>query len=128
MLEKKDTIYYLLNVKKEIKYLLLGHHLDDLFENFFIRMLRGSGLRGLVSLDKINQDNNIVLVRPLLDLRKVDLIYISKTIFDYYVDDPSNKDEKYKRIVIRNLLREFEKNGLDKKKLNLTIRNLKKSE
>ena len=113
--------------KKRIKYLLLGHHLDDLFENFFIRMLRGSGLRGLVSLDKINQDNNIVLVRPLLDLRKVDLIYISKTIFDYYVDDPSNKDEKYKRIVIRNLLREFEKNGLDKKKLNLTIRNLKES-
>ena len=62
-------------------------------------MLRGSGLRGLVSLDKINQDNNIVLVRPLLDLRKVDLIYISKTIFDYYVDDPSNKDEKYKELL-----------------------------
>ena len=32
--------------------LLLGHHLDDLFENFFIRMLRGSGLKGLVSLDE----------------------------------------------------------------------------
>ena len=35
-----------------IKDILLGHHQDDLFENFFIRMLRGSGLKGLVSLIK----------------------------------------------------------------------------
>ena len=29
-----------------------AHHQDDVFENFFIRFLRGSGLKGLVSLDK----------------------------------------------------------------------------
>ena len=29
--------------KHKIKNILLGHHLDDLFENFFIRILRGSG-------------------------------------------------------------------------------------
>ena len=28
--------------------ILLGHHQGDLFENFFIRMLRGSGLKGLI--------------------------------------------------------------------------------
>jgi tRNA(Ile)-lysidine synthase len=28
--------------KNNIKYLLLGHHLNDLFENFLIRMVRGS--------------------------------------------------------------------------------------
>ena len=38
--------------KFQIKNILLGHHQDDLFENFFIRMLRGSGLKGLISLDK----------------------------------------------------------------------------
>jgi tRNA(Ile)-lysidine synthase len=38
--------------KFNIKNILLGHHLDDLFENFFIRILRGSGLNGLISLDK----------------------------------------------------------------------------
>ena len=38
--------------KIKINDILLGHHQDDLFENFFIRMLRGSGLKGLVSLNK----------------------------------------------------------------------------
>ena len=38
--------------KNRIQNILLGHHLDDLFENFFIRILRGSGLKGLISLDK----------------------------------------------------------------------------
>ena len=37
--------------KYKIKYILLGHQQEDLFENFLIRMLRGSGLKGLVSLD-----------------------------------------------------------------------------
>ena len=32
--------------KHGIQNILLGHQLDDLFENFFIRILRGSGLKG----------------------------------------------------------------------------------
>ena len=38
--------------KFKINNILLGHHLGDVFENFFIRILRGSGLNGLISLDK----------------------------------------------------------------------------
>ena len=34
--------------KSKIKNILLGHHQDDLLENFFIRLLRGSGLKGLI--------------------------------------------------------------------------------
>ena len=34
--------------KLKIDNLVLGHHIDDLFENFFLRMVRGSGLKGLV--------------------------------------------------------------------------------
>ena len=48
----RDKRYRLLAVqakKFKIKNILLGHHLDDLFENFFIRILRGSGLNGLIS-------------------------------------------------------------------------------
>ena len=47
--------------KYEIKSLLVGHHQDDLIENFFIRMVRGSGLKGLVSMDKISKVNNCLL-------------------------------------------------------------------
>ena len=116
--------------KTGIKYLLLGHHINDLFENFFIRLVRGSGLKGLISFSKntkyINKDPNIL--RPLLDLEKNDLLYISKKVFNFFVKDPSNINEDYKRTRIRNLLRSLEKEGLDKKKLITTINNLKDSD
>ena len=115
--------------KNNIKYLLLGHHLNDVFENFLIRIVRGSGLKGLISFDKNTKykNQNLQILRPLLDLEKKDLIYISKEVFNFYVKDPSNINEDYKRTRIRNLLYSLEKEGLDKKKLILTISNLKDS-
>ena len=111
--------------KLKIKNILLGHHLDDLFENFFIRILRGSGLNGLVSLDQKTQNEKVNLIRPLLNFNKKDLIYISKYIFGSYVKDPSNENNKFKRIRVRNFLKELESEGLDKNKFLLTIKNLK---
>ena len=111
--------------KYKIKHILLGHHQDDLLENFFIRILRGSGLKGLISLDKKNTIGNKHLLRPLLNEKKEDLIFISKTVFNFYVKDPTNKDEKYKRIMIRELIKKLQNNGLDKKKFLKTINNLK---
>jgi tRNA(Ile)-lysidine synthase len=116
--------------KNNIKYLLLGHHLNDLLENFLIRMTRGSGLNGLISFSKNTkyrgQDLNIV--RPLLNLEKKHLLYISNEVFSFFVKDPSNINEDYKRTRIRNLLQSLENEGLDVKKLKLTINNLKDSD
>ena len=129
----RDKRYSLLTdecKKNKINKLLLGHHLDDLFENFLIRILRGSGLKGLVSLDKNTQykDNNLEILRPLINLEKKDLIHISKKVFNFYIEDPSNKSENFKRIRIRKLLEALEKEGLDKKKFLLTVNNLKDSD
>ena len=128
----RDKRYYLLEKeckRNNIKNLLLGHHSDDLFENFFIRIARGSGLNGLISLNKDtkNKDQNLNFLRPLLDFEKKDLIYISKKVFNFFVNDPSNINEDYKRIRIRKLFKSMEQEGLDKKKLKLTINNLKDS-
>ena len=116
--------------KNNIKYLLLGHHLNDLFENFLIRIVRGSGLNGLISFSKNTkyrgQDLNII--RPLLNLEKKDLVYVSNKVFNFFVKDPSNINKDYKRTRIRNLLYSLEKEGLDLKKLRLTINNLKDSD
>ncbi len=114
--------------KLNIRNILVGHHQDDLFENFFIRILRGSGLKGLVSLDKKIIIDNIKLLRPLLDLKKEDLIFAAKHVFNYYVKDPSNIDDKFQRMRVRKLLLELENEGLDKRKFIKTIDNLKYSE
>ena len=125
--EKRYDLLFTKCKKLKINNILLGHHQDDLFENFFLRMLRGSGLKGLVSLDKKSINNNQNLLRPLLFQKKEDLIFIAKNIFNFYVQDPSNNDEKYQRTKIRNLIEELEKNGLDRKKFLKTINNLKNS-
>ena len=47
--------------KNDIKHLLIGHHIDDLYENFFIRLLRGSGLKGLSSFgEAIKEEEKLV--------------------------------------------------------------------
>ena len=111
--------------KFKIKNILLGHHLDDLFENFFIRILRGSGLNGLVSLDMETQRDTVNLIRPLLEINKSDLIYLSNYVFGSYVNDPTNEDDKFKRVKVRNFIKQLGSEGLDKDKLFLTLRNLK---
>ncbi len=108
--------------------ILLGHHLDDLFENFFIRIFRGSGLKGLTSLNKSLQIDNINLLRPLLNFEKKDLIFLSKFIFNFYIQDPSNEDEKFLRIKIRKIINGIKKNGLDNRNFLKTINNLRSSD
>ena len=111
--------------KYKIQNILLGHHLDDLFENFFIRILRGSGLKGLISLDKETHKDQINLIRPLIKIDKKDLIYISNYIFGSYIKDPSNEDDNFKRVKVRNFLKQLSLEGFDRKKFFLTIKNLK---
>ena len=127
----RDNRYNLLKKsckKNNICHLLIGHHIDDLYENFFIRLSRGSGLRGLSSFGElIGVGNNITILRPLMKFEKKELIYISKGVFNFFVEDPSNLNENFKRIRIRKLIKALELDGLDKKKLMLTINNLKES-
>ena len=53
------------------------------------------------------------------------MIYLSNYIFGTYVEDPSNKDDKFKRVKIRNFLKQLSLEGFDRKKFFLTIKNLK---
>ena len=78
----------LINRAKKLKVsnILLGHHEDDLIENFFIRILRGSGLNGIISLNKKTKFKNINIIRPLLKFSKKDLENISKKIFETYIE------------------------------------------
>jgi len=111
--------------KLKINNILLAHHKDDLIENFFIRILRGSGLNGMVSFDQKTNLQNINLIRPLLKFSKKNLEYIAKKVFKNYVEDPSNKNDKYKRVKIRNFIKNLELEGFDNDKFNLTIKNLR---
>ena len=126
--KKRYDVLFLKCKKLKINNLVLGHHMDDLIENFFLRMARGSGLKGLVSLGKETQIQKIRLFRPLIEFEKKDLLFISKFVFNFYVEDPSNYDLKFDRIKIRNYIKQLKLIGLDKRKFQLTIENLKRSD
>ncbi len=114
--------------KQKIEYLILGHHKDDLIENFFIRFLRGSGLKGLVSFDKnIINYNGIKVIRPFLSTSKKDLLKINKKTYGFFIDDPTNNDDKFLRSRIRKLLINLDKEGLKFNKFYSTLKNLSKS-
>ena len=111
--------------------ILTAHHTDDLIENFFIRLLRGSGLKGLISFAKIKSkvkfNDKIFILRPLIDTPKKDLIYVSKNTFNFNVDDTSNLDDKFLRVKVRKLISNLKKDGLTFDKFKLSLNNLSKS-
>ena len=110
---------------KNIKYLLIAHHMDDQIENFLIRLTRGSGLTGLSSMsESVNYSNKLKIIRPLLTLKKRDLKYVTVNYFNTYIKDPSNKDEKFLRVRIRKYRKNMEKEGLDTTKIIRTVNNL----
>ena len=113
-------------LRKKLKNILIAHHIDDLYENFVIRLIRGSGLKGLVSFNKkeVDFNNSAVIMRPLLDLSKKNLIFLSKKVFKNYLKDPANKNITFTRTRIRKLLIELKQEGFGEKKLKQTIKNL----
>ena len=112
--------------KKKINALLLAHHKDDLYENFFIRMLRGSGIRGLTSFSSKDTyiNKNLKGYRPFLDVTKETLLKVTNKVFNYFIDDPSNYNDEFLRIRIRNLLNNLKHEGFNKEKFDLTYCNL----
>jgi tRNA(Ile)-lysidine synthase len=112
-------------IKKKLKFIITAHHIDDQIENFFIRLLRGSGLTGLSSMaESVNYNNNLKIVRPFLDLNKDDLKYVTINFFKTFIEDPSNIDDKFLRVRIRNYRKDMEKEGLSTNKIIKTINNL----
>jgi len=130
----RDNRYKLIikqSLIKKIDMIITAHHSDDLIENFFIRLLRGSGLKGLISFSKIKSkvklDDKIYILRPLIDIPKRDLEYISKNTFNFNVNDTSNFNDKYLRAKIRKLISNLEKDGLTFNKFKVSLNNLSKS-
>ena len=124
----RDMRYTMLSnycLKNKVKYLITAHHGDDQIENFFIRLLRGSGLTGLSSMPvKAKYNNNLKIIRPFLSLEKKDLKYVTLNYFKTYIKDPTNYDEKFLRVRIRKYRKNMEKEGLDTRKIIKTVDNL----
>jgi tRNA(Ile)-lysidine synthase len=114
--------------KRKINTILTAHNLEDQVETFFIRLSRGSGLKGLSAMKPLSKlDNKVNLYRPLLDIKKFFLIKISKKIFGKFFKDPSNVNLKYLRTKVRNLKIPLKKSGIEYDQIIKSINNLASS-
>ena len=82
--------------------LLLAHHLDDQIETLFLRLLRGSGVRGIASIPMQRAVGQGVLLRPLLTVTRQAIVDYAQREGLVWVDDPSNVDERYPRNYLRH--------------------------
>lgn len=105
--EKLRTIRYQLleKVRKEKKATLIAvaHHEDDQAETFLLRLLRGSGMRGLSSM----LPKNGFIVRPLIEASREDILrYLTERGLSYRIDK-SNEQDAFLRNRIRHELIPF---------------------
>ena len=78
-----------------------GHTLDDQAETFFIRLFRGSGLLGLSGIFPSVDD---LVIRPLLEIKREEILAYLKGIKAEFRLDESNLDRRFLRNRIRSEL------------------------
>src|SRR5262249_25628214 len=84
----------------KISTIALAHHADDQSELFFLRLLRGSGGEGLSGMKwraPSPVDGDCALIRPLLDVRRIDLEAYAREHGVAFREDASNLDTRYDR-------------------------------
>lgn len=88
--------------------LATAHHLDDQVETLLMRLNRGSGLNGLIGIREVVVPSNpqwaIGVIRPMLSFRRDELRAIVESAEIAVASDPSNEDERFDRVRIRQAL------------------------
>ncbi|MDA9818016.1 tRNA lysidine(34) synthetase TilS, partial [Flavobacteriaceae bacterium] len=113
--------------KHQIEHLFVGHHQEDLAENFLIRLFRGSGIDGLSATELVTNIRNIKIIRPLLDFTKDELLGFLQEHTITYFPDYSNDEEKYLRNKIRNFLSSLKESNLINQRIALASRSILES-
>jgi tRNA(Ile)-lysidine synthase len=85
--------------------LILGHHQDDLFETFLMRLARGSTLEGLMAPKPIQYfSNHQIRLRPLLTLSKAQIVEACNAFNILHMTDETNTNTLYLRNRVRQYL------------------------
>ncbi|NLY21295.1 MAG: tRNA lysidine(34) synthetase TilS [Tissierellia bacterium] len=84
----------------------VAHNRDDQVETILMRIMRGTGLDGLAGIPYTRDE----IIRPILDISRVDIEYYLNSNGIEYVDDHTNFETDYMRNKIRlKLIPEIEK-------------------
>jgi len=81
---------------------LLGHTKDDQAETVLMALARSAGVDGLAGMQPVKQDRGVQWQRPLLQTTRAELRAYLREIGQNWIDDPTNENEAYERVRVRN--------------------------
>jgi tRNA(Ile)-lysidine synthase len=90
--------------------IVTGHTLDDQAETVLMRVIRGTGLRGLggiyprILVERDDEDGHGEIVRPLLGIRRRELEQSLVDLKQPWREDSTNADSKFTRNRVRRLV------------------------
>ncbi|MFZ8832459.1 MAG: tRNA lysidine(34) synthetase TilS [Thermodesulfobacteriaceae bacterium] len=102
--ELRYRAWYELAKSYDFQKIALAHHLDDLTEEIFMKIIRGTGRRGLAGIPLKRED---LIVRPLLFLTKEEIKKYAQEKGLTWRDDPTNEDLRFLRNKVRHVLIPF---------------------
>lgn len=79
----------------------LAHHLDDQAETVLFQLLRGGEPRALAAMPEARAHDGMLLLRPLLNLPKAELVAYARRHRLQWVEDDSNLDTALARNALR---------------------------
>jgi tRNA(Ile)-lysidine synthase len=83
------------------RYIVTAHTADDQAETVLHRIIRGSGLRGLTGMARARPFDCATLLRPLLSVRRAELIAYLASLRQHFRSDSSNNSLAFTRNRIR---------------------------
>ena len=99
--EVRYRFYHAIAARFEYDKIALGHHADDNAELILMGLLRGSGPAGLSGIPPVRDDK---IIRPLIHMRRSQIMnYVAVKGLDY-IEDSSNRDLQFLRNKIRHRL------------------------
>lgn len=111
-----------------IKILATAHQANDQIETFLMNLSRGSGVIGLSGIQEKSIKNDILIIRPLLNIKRQVLInYCKQHNISYFIDS-MNSDPKYYRVKIRQNRSVLQTElGITDERILLAIKNLNRT-
>ncbi len=95
--EQRYTLFDELIKSRGLAGVVVAHHLNDAVETFMLNLIRGTGLEGLKGISAKKGH----ILRPLLAVRREEIISYLKDIGQEYVFDSSNAELEAQRNIIR---------------------------
>lgn len=110
--------------KRGFGFLAVAHNLEDQTETFWMRLAHGSGLDGLAGMTASRDADGIKIIRPVMGFSRAELRATCENYKVEWIEDPSNKNEKYLRVRLREFEEALAKEGFTPARLAQTMQKL----